>query len=251
MIYNLYIRPNAKKDIEKLDKAIQKQILKKLNDLKLNPNLGKPLSNIFKHYKKIRISKYRILYFIKEDSVVIVRIGHRKNIYSSDIVSFKSPINEKIVVVNNLDEIISYKDRIYLSKKDYYRSSLLVIKNKNNQFLLAKRIFKKGNFITKYSPSVEGFCEKDEDYVDCILRESYEKLNLVFSETEIKLIGKILIENKEVKCFTSLFLVVVNDVDLKETKINNVEIKRMEWFDKKKLKKEILENKNDFLQLYI
>jgi mRNA interferase RelE/StbE len=249
MIYNLEIRPNAKKDLEKLDKIIQCQILKKLNELKLNPDLGKSLSNYFKNYKKLRVSKYRILYFVREEYIIIVRIGHRKNIYSSDLSMLKSPKKEKIIIVNSLDEIIACKHRNYLSEKDYYRSSVLIIKNLNNEILISQRSLKKDYMPGMFGPSVEGTCQEDEDYVDTILRETEEEINLVISETDLKFVEKILTEDKDAKFFTSIYIYLIDASDIEYLKIDKKEIKSIEWFSKERLKKELKENKNKFLKV--
>jgi len=249
MIYNLDVRPNAKKDLEKLDRTIQYQILKKLNELKLNPDIGKSLSINFKNYKKIRISKYRILYFVKKSHIVIVRIGYRKNIYSSDLSNLKSPVKEKIIIVNKLDEIISYKDRSYLSEKDYHRSSALVIKNKNNEILLSQRALKKDYMPGMFGPSVDGTCQEGEDYIDTILRECEEELNLVISEFDLNFREKLLIEDKDAKFFTTFFTILVDTDDLKYLKIDKKEIENIEWYSKERLKKELKENKNKYLEV--
>jgi mRNA interferase RelE/StbE len=252
MIYNLEIRPNARKDLEKLDKTIQYQILKKLSELELNPNLGKPLSNYFKKYKKykkLRVSIYRVLYFVKEESIIIVRIGHRKNIYLSDLNTLKSPCKEDIIVVNNLDEIISYKERSYLSEKDNHRSSALIIKNKNNEVLLAQRALKKNYMPGKFGPSVDGTCQKGEDYIDTVLRETEEELNLVISESDLNFIEKIKTEDKYAFFFTSIFFIIIDENDLKFLKLNKKEVKSIEWFSKEKLKQDLQNNPNKFLKV--
>lgn len=246
MIYNLEIRPNAKKDLEKLDKDIQYQILKKLTELKKRPNLGKLLSIYFKNYKKLRIGKYRILYLIKENYIVIVRVGHRKNIYFSDKNILKSPKMEKIIFVNNLDEIIAFKDWSYFSEKDYYRSSALIIKNSNNEILLSKRFLKNKKSPCVFGPSIEGICQEGEDYIDTILRETEDDFNLLISETNLRFIEKILIKDKHASFFLSIYMCSLDTNDLKYLKINPKKIKSVEWFSKEKLKKELKENKNKF-----
>ena len=60
---------------------IQKQIIARLEKLSENPELAKPLSNVFKNYRSERIGKYRIVFSIKQDTLIIAKIEHRKNVY--------------------------------------------------------------------------------------------------------------------------------------------------------------------------
>ncbi|MBR9678301.1 MAG: type II toxin-antitoxin system RelE/ParE family toxin [Nanoarchaeota archaeon] len=67
--------------IKKQDKTIQKQILNKLFKLKQDPMLGKPLRNIFKDYRSLYVGKVRVIYSIKEKSIIVAKAEHRKKIY--------------------------------------------------------------------------------------------------------------------------------------------------------------------------
>ena len=67
--------------IKKRDKNLQKQVLKKLNKLKQNPSLGKPLKNIFKNYRSLHVGEIRIIYSIQKESIIIAKAEHRKKVY--------------------------------------------------------------------------------------------------------------------------------------------------------------------------
>ena len=73
----------ANKFLKKLKRAEQEYLSKKLEKLKDNPYLGKRLAGNLFGLWKLRIDKYRILYKIINNKliIVIVEIGHRKNIY--------------------------------------------------------------------------------------------------------------------------------------------------------------------------
>jgi len=81
MSYNIFYSTISVKQIKKLDKPLKIQVLKKIAELKENPKLGKPLGNILKNKRSLRIGKYRVLYSIKGTDVVIAEVGHRKEIY--------------------------------------------------------------------------------------------------------------------------------------------------------------------------
>ena len=82
-MYEITFDINAKKILKKLKKNEQKNILNKINKLKYNPQLGKRLLGNLHGLWKLRFDKYRILYQIIENKliIVIINIGHRKNIY--------------------------------------------------------------------------------------------------------------------------------------------------------------------------
>ena len=58
------------------------RIMDKLeNDLGKNPNKGEPLKGKFKGMFKLKVGDYRVLYAKIKDSVLTLRIGHRKQVY--------------------------------------------------------------------------------------------------------------------------------------------------------------------------
>ncbi|HJX50156.1 MAG TPA: type II toxin-antitoxin system RelE/ParE family toxin [Candidatus Nanoarchaeia archaeon] len=67
----------------KLDKNLQERIGKKIEKLKQNPKEGIPLIGNLAGQWKLRIGDYRIIYKIinEELIILILKIGHRKNIY--------------------------------------------------------------------------------------------------------------------------------------------------------------------------
>ena len=82
-MYKLVFQKKALEFFKKLDKFIQEKIGKKFEQLKENPRLGKPLLGNLSGLWKLRIGKYRIIYQIKDEELIIfiLKIGHRKKIY--------------------------------------------------------------------------------------------------------------------------------------------------------------------------
>lgn len=82
-MYNVILKKPAKRFLKKLDKNNQIQIIKKLENLKTNPELGKPLTENLAGLWRLRIDKFRVLYRIKDQQLIIevLKIGHRKKIY--------------------------------------------------------------------------------------------------------------------------------------------------------------------------
>ena len=83
-MYRIIFEKPAERFFRKLDKSEQDKIAKKIYGLYDNPELGKPLTGKLAGIWSLRIGDYRVLYQIRHEELVILvlRIGHRKNIYS-------------------------------------------------------------------------------------------------------------------------------------------------------------------------
>jgi len=82
-MYNIILKSPAKKFLKKLDKPSKIEIIKKLKKLKNNPKLGKLLLGRLIGLWSLRIGDYRAIYQIRQSEllILILKIGHRKNIY--------------------------------------------------------------------------------------------------------------------------------------------------------------------------
>ncbi len=82
-MFEVRIDKNARNFINKLDGSVQKRIIKKLDELSVNPEIGKPLTANLSGLWRLRIGDYRVIYQIRklELVVLIVKVGHRKNVY--------------------------------------------------------------------------------------------------------------------------------------------------------------------------
>jgi mRNA interferase RelE/StbE len=82
MSYNLVYTRRAIRDIEKLDPRIKKRLGKALLRYKEEPlryaeRLTEPKLGTY----RLRIGDYRIIFDIEENEIVVLRVGHRKEIY--------------------------------------------------------------------------------------------------------------------------------------------------------------------------
>jgi len=66
LIYSIIIEPPAEKFIKKLDKQEQTRLLKKIEDLRVKPYLGKMLTGQLAGIRSLRVGDYRVLYSVKE-----------------------------------------------------------------------------------------------------------------------------------------------------------------------------------------
>lgn len=82
MNYTLVYTRRAEKDIKKLDSSIKSRIGNALLKLQDNPLLySDKLSDPALGTYKFRIGDYRVIFDIEGTDVVILRIGHRREIY--------------------------------------------------------------------------------------------------------------------------------------------------------------------------
>ena len=68
--------------MKKIDKTQAEQILDKIEkELSENPDSYPQLSGKFSGLRKFRVGNYRIIFTLIEDTVLILRISHRKDVY--------------------------------------------------------------------------------------------------------------------------------------------------------------------------
>mgnify|MGYP002713062937 CR=1 FL=1 len=86
-MYALVFLNSAKKELKKLDTIVQKSIKEKLLLLTTNPdtlkNNIKALRGDYKGKFRLRINQYRVVFQVKDEEliIIVVRVGHRKEVY--------------------------------------------------------------------------------------------------------------------------------------------------------------------------
>ncbi|MBI5576435.1 MAG: type II toxin-antitoxin system RelE/ParE family toxin [Deltaproteobacteria bacterium] len=84
MSYEILIQPTAVRDLRKLPREVRKRIGRKLDELANEPRpADAKLLKGNEGFSRVRVGDYRIVYTIREKILVVlvVRIGHRKDIY--------------------------------------------------------------------------------------------------------------------------------------------------------------------------
>ena len=83
MVYKIKFKNSVSKDLKKIDNSAVINILDKIDtELSVNANKYPILKGRFAGLRKFRIGEYRIIYSIIEtDTILILRIAHRKNVY--------------------------------------------------------------------------------------------------------------------------------------------------------------------------
>ena len=83
-MYKIEFTGEAESFLYKIDAYLRQIFLKKIKKLKKNPYIGKPLTGKLSMLWRLRIDKYRVIYQIIQNKliVIVISIGHRKNVYS-------------------------------------------------------------------------------------------------------------------------------------------------------------------------
>jgi mRNA interferase RelE/StbE len=85
MAYKLVYHPDILKyDLPKIPKNIKDSIRKAIEErLLFDPVLfGQPLRQSLKGHRKLRVGDYRVIYRISGNEIIILKIGHRKEVYT-------------------------------------------------------------------------------------------------------------------------------------------------------------------------
>ena len=82
MVYNITFKKSVAKDLKKIDRSEADRILKEItSELSKQADELPELKGQFAGLRKYRIGNYRIVFAIIDDSVLILRIQHRKDVY--------------------------------------------------------------------------------------------------------------------------------------------------------------------------
>ena len=82
MKYKVAFKKSVSRDLRKIDKRLVNKILEKIDEeLSVKASQYPELKDPFSGLRKCRIGDYRIIFTIINDTVLILRIKHRKNAY--------------------------------------------------------------------------------------------------------------------------------------------------------------------------
>ena len=82
MKYKIRFKKSVGRDLKKIEKQQVERILSNIEDrLGNNPENYPSLTGKFSGLRKLRVGNYRIIYSILDDTVLILRISHRRDSY--------------------------------------------------------------------------------------------------------------------------------------------------------------------------
>ena len=86
MAYNIVYKKSVQRDLKKLSKAKADRALNKVEEeLSKNADAYPVLKGQFAGLRKYRVGEVRVIYAIFGDDVLVLRIGHRKDVYRKEI----------------------------------------------------------------------------------------------------------------------------------------------------------------------
>jgi mRNA interferase RelE/StbE len=94
LAYNIVYKRSVRRDLGKLSKSEAGRILDQIeSELLKKPESYPALKGRYAGLRKFRVGDYRVIYAMLGEQILILRIGHRKNVYKGDVSQVK-PINE-------------------------------------------------------------------------------------------------------------------------------------------------------------
>ena len=86
MSYKIAFKKTVARDLKKIDKNIADKILQKIEqELPDKADTFPALKGKFAGLRKFRVGNYRVVYSIIDDTAIILRIGHRREVYRVEI----------------------------------------------------------------------------------------------------------------------------------------------------------------------
>ena len=85
MSYLLLFHPDVfKDDLTKIPRNIKETIRRAIEErLTQEPfSVGEPLRQSLKGHRKLRVGDYRVIYRVEGNEIIILKIGHRKEVYT-------------------------------------------------------------------------------------------------------------------------------------------------------------------------
>ena len=82
MAFNISYKKSVERDLSRLDKKEARRILAKIEkDLAQQAESYPALKGEFAGLRKMRVGDYRVIFTLMDNDVLILRIGHRREIY--------------------------------------------------------------------------------------------------------------------------------------------------------------------------
>lgn len=86
MAYNIVYKRSVQRDLKKLPKAEAGRILNEIEqELSKNADTYPVLKGQFTGLRRYRIGDYRVIYALLGDDCLVLRIGHRKEVYKKEL----------------------------------------------------------------------------------------------------------------------------------------------------------------------
>jgi mRNA interferase RelE/StbE len=86
LAYEITYKNSVSRDLKKLSKADARRVLDQIEaDLSRKPDRDPMLSGPFAGLRRMPVGDFRIIFAILDSTVLVLRIGYRKDVYNTDI----------------------------------------------------------------------------------------------------------------------------------------------------------------------
>jgi len=150
------------------------------------------------------------------------------------------PSEEKIVLVNEHDEVIGSCLRSEKPHDAISRVSGLWIENSQGEVLLAQRAFTKKRSPGKWNIAVAGTVELGETYDTNILKESQEEIGYTLSLDNV-IATKVFFNESSHKTFVKLFF-IRDDIDIQNLVLEPGGVADVQWITRDEARRLVQEN---------
>lgn len=79
--FRLEFAPRFGRRLKDLDRQTQIRILREVHVLEENPHAGKLLRGQWEGKYSLTIGRYRVIYLVSDDKVILLTVGHRRAVY--------------------------------------------------------------------------------------------------------------------------------------------------------------------------
>jgi len=83
-MYNLKWQEKALEELYKLDKGISARIFKKVEEFKETSPFSFDVIKLkgYEDWYRLRVGDYRVIFSIDGEKIIILKVGHRKDVYN-------------------------------------------------------------------------------------------------------------------------------------------------------------------------
>ncbi len=86
MAYNVVYKKSVERDLKKLPRTEARRILSQVEEeLSKNADTYPVLKGQFAGLRRYRLGDYRVVYAVLGNEVLVLRMGHRKDVYKKEI----------------------------------------------------------------------------------------------------------------------------------------------------------------------
>jgi len=154
---------------------------------------------------------------------------------------------EKLILVDKNDKILGFEEKVkcHLDKGLLHRAFTILLFDDNNNVLLQKRAELKMLWPLYWEATCSSHPRENETYEESGIRRLKEELNI---NTGLKLIDKFYYQSfyKDIGAEHELCATLVGSYNEKQIDFNKDEVADLKWVEINELKKELIQNPNNY-----